>query len=784
MKTSKKTKKFLGGVAIAAVSLGCLGLAGIANAEDTSTTASGSGTASTAVTYPFYSTKASGAISGKPTITFDVSAAQGSTLSEHKLSYIQLGSYYATGTDFQTISSSQDASNAIGTWLTNDLKTYFPNLTTAETYTTADGDPLSWLLTQNSSSSFLGTDLSGQGSTAEDMAIRSLANYLLTQASATGLLKANPTSITLTTTDAKGNPLTNANGAQEGTWQAPAPGVYLILDQDGSNASLPMIVATEPGGTYSVPSGMQDLITNQVALKTQDPQAMPDKAFVVDPTWKDGAATGGQIKTSGLTTTIGSNGAVTYQVAGVFPNYTGYTSYAYSFVDEPGTGMTLAINGGNNLDVAGVPVSTLMGAGTGAVTVTEVTAKGATTTASTPSQLSSITDLEGGDTTTQATLTVTLDEAAMKYLVNHSAKSTSVTAGDAINGGSALTDYSVNTPSPASASDDQGQNGGKQSWTGQTSPTQYFGLDYQAYLNDNVATSTSSSSSSSSASMVSGATTTSSTAVTEASNKAYTVNNGAKSTVTGNVPLSTSGTYNGDKGTPSYNPTTNKNTTSTTNPGKTSQIPAGSITGSNSNGTTDGVPNNTAVGAGINWMKIWASGQPAGGAVFQVENSSGQWLYDTGSGWAWTQDQKNGEYFGATTLDQAAGTTAEDANGKSGLFQISGLGNGTYTVHEVQQATGAAAVLPYFTITVAAGKPETVGITGSNVDTYNLVNETPNGHPFNSGTFNTVENVKHMTSLPLTGGAGVLTGVIAAVLLFGTAGIVLVVYKRKKSQQD
>lgn len=780
MKTSKKTKKLLGGVAIAAVSLGCLGLAGIANAEDTSSTASGSGTASTAVTYPFYSTKAKDAISGTPTITFDVSAAQGNTISQHKLSYIQLGSYYATGTDFQTISTTQDASNAIGTWLTNNLKTYFPNLTTAETYTTADGDPLSWLLTQNSSSSFLGTDLSGQGSSAEDMAIRSLANYLLTQASTDGLLKANPTSITLTTTDAKGNPLTNANGAYEGTWQAPAPGVYLVLDQDGSNASLPMIVATEPGGTYKVPTMMQDLITNQVALKTQDPQTMPDKAFVVDPTWKDGAATGGKIQTSGLTTTIGSSGTVTYQVAGVFPNYTGYTSYTYSFVDQPGTGMTLAINGGNNLDVAGVPVSTLMGVGTNAVTVSETTANNVTTSVSTAADLSKISDLVGGDTSAQATLKVTLDQAAMEYLVSKGAKSTSVTAGDAINGGSALTDYSVTTPAPASASDDQGQNGGKQSWTGQTSPTQYFGLDYQAYLNSDVMTTTpssSSSSSSSSASMVSGAMT-SSTPVTQASNKAYTVNNGAKSTTTGNVPLSTSGTYNGGD-----NPMGNGKT-STTNPGSTSQIPAGKITGTKDNGTTDGVPNNTAVGAGINWMKIWASGQPAGGAVFQVQNSSGQWLYATGSGWAWATSQKDGEYFGATTLDSAAGTTAEDANGKSGLFQISGLGNGTYTVHEVQQATGAAAVLPSFDITVTAGQPETVSTTGTGVNTYNLVNETPNGSPFNSQMFNTVENVKSMSSLPLTGGAGVLTGVIAAVLLFGTAGIVLVVYRRKKSQQD
>ena len=66
----------------------------------------------------------------------------------------------------------------------------------------------------------------------------------------------------------------------------------------------------------------------------------------------------------------------------------------------------------------------------------------------------------------------------------------------------------------------------------------------------------------------------------------------------------------------------------------------------------------------------------------------------------------------------------------------------------------------------------------------NLVNNTPNGNPFNSTHYNTVENVKSLTGLPLTGGAGILTGVIAAVILFGTAGIVLVVYKRRKQQED
>ena len=84
-------------------------------------------------------------------------------------------------------------------------------------------------------------------------------------------------------------------------------------------------------------------------------------------------------------------------------------------------------------------------------------------------------------------------------------------------------------------------------------------------------------------------------------------------------------------------------------------------------------------------------------------------------------------------------------------------------------------------MTVSSTSPEKI-ITTSASD--NLVDNTPNGNPFNSTEYNTVENVKSVTGLPLTGGAGILTGVIAAVLLFGTAGIVLVVYKRRKAQRE
>ena len=747
MKT-KKTKKILGGVAIAAVSLGCLGLAGIANASTlTDTGSSTKGSAPATTTYPFYAGKVSSAMKGNTEVTFNVSTAQGQTLLDHHLTYIQIGSYSPIGSsNFNTISTTQDAANAIGTWASQNS-----TLLGGTAYNPAtDGDPLTWLLTGNSSSTFLGTDLSGQGSTTLDQAVRSLANYLSTQASSSGLLGTSGTSITF------GKTSDNSAGAQQGTWDAPAPGVYLVLDSDGTNQSMPMIVATEPGNGFQVPSTMTDLITNQVALKTQDPLTAPDKQFVTGATWKDNAISGGKLSGTSDTASVGMQNAVTYQVAGVFPNFTGYPSYSYSFVDNPGTGLTLYIQGGQNLDVAGIPVSTLMGDVSGGVTVTEAFPTGnsnGTISASSASELANLKNLTGGS---DASLTVTLNKAALEELITLKAQATTETTGDDINSAGDLANYSVTTPDAKTPNTTQGFNGGKTSYTGQTDPVQYFGLTYQGYLNSDVATASGSS--------------------TSASNTATVVNNGVSSSQSGNAPLSTSGTYNGGT-----NPQGNGKT-STDHPGSTQQIPASKITGTDNNGTTNGVPNKTAVGAGINWMKIWGSGEPATGAVFQVSRGSGssqQWLYATGSGWGWASSQADGEYFGASTLDSSAGTTAS-----GGLFEISGIGDGTYQVHEVKQATGAAAVLPVFSVTVSSGSPETVSLSGAGDSGYNLVNNTPDGNPFNSKDFNTVENVKSMTGLPLTGGAGILTGVIAAVLLFGTAGIVLVVYKRRKKAQE
>lgn len=777
MKTSKKTKKVLGGIAIAAVSLGCLGLAGVANAADTTTTSSGN--TSTSTTYPYNSTALSEAMTGSQTITFNIASdqAESNPIKDHTLSYIQLGSYYGklpagasttttstSPSDFLVVSQSQKVANAIGTWAAANAG-----------YSSADGDPLTWLVSQGK----LGTDLSGQANDTgdnADMNIRSLANTLYSESSSLG----DSANIKLSdTTDTTG------------TWSAPAPGVYLVVDQDGSgNASMPMIISTMPSAGWNVPSTMTDLITNKVALKTQDPLTAPTKQFVNGADWTSSGVSGGKLASTD-SATIGSANTVTYQVAGVFPNFYGYPSYSYSFLDNPGTGMTLNINAGDNLAVAGVPISTLMtDAGASDVTVIETPASGSgsTITASSASQLSNLTNLVGG---TGAQLEVTLNKAALTELMTLKAKGTSITDGNAINAGTALADYQVSAPT----SDPQGQDNGAKSWTGQTTPTtQYFGLDYQAYLNPNVSSGTTASSSSmSSASSTTstatatdqGSDTSESAGITEANNQAYIVNNGTKTTSSGNVPLKSSGSYNGGK--------TDNGQTTQTNP----DTIGGEKDGKPVAGTTNGVPNNNAVGAGLTWMKIWGSGEVAKGAEFEIQNSNGDYLYAAGTnadantnGWAWTSSQSDAEKFVAST-PYSSGVNA-DSDG--GLFQISGLGAGTYKVSEVLQATGAASVKPSFYITLTSGMPEQIstsaptGATTTNgfdeVASYNLVNNTPNGNPFNSNDYNTVENVKSVSSLPLTGGAGILTGVIAAVILFGTAGIVLVVYRRRKQQKD
>ncbi|MBO6071534.1 MAG: hypothetical protein J6O89_01170 [Aeriscardovia sp.] len=759
---STKTKKFLGGVAIAAVSLGCLGLAGIANAADTTTNTGTTSSTSTSGAYQLPTTP--GAMTGSTTITANISTAQttaGQKLTDHTLEYVQIGSYIAHGTSgsFTLSATNQTMEDDLYNFLTatsGGLKQAFPSAS----YTSADGEALNWLFTGNSSGTFLGADASGQAGygTSEntDYAVRLLANYLYANMEPAGSTGSDLQKV-------KWNP---GGTDQTGTFDLPNPGVYLIIDySDSGNASLPIILSTKPSTGYTVPSTMTNYVTDTISLKDQDPQAAPVKQFVTDPsTNSSGDLTGGKL-TGTMSATVGSQNTVTYQISNIFPNTNGYPSYTYKFIDNPGTGMDLDIAKGANMYVAGIPLTTLVGDGDATVTLTTATMgrlQSITTNYGSingTTALSNMPILVGG---TGAQMAVNLNEAGMQYIAAHGYQTSNV-SGKNINFKALSSQDTVTNTVNGTTNTMSGVNKGASSYTGQTQAAssgengnsasaeypqaggELFGLTYQAYLNQDVA--------------YSGGT-------TEASNTAQTINNGTPSTTTTPVPLTTSGTYNGGT------------TTSSGKASGTTQTNPDQITGTDGHmGTTDGVPNIHAVGAGLTWMKIWGSGAVAAGASFYVQNSSKEWLYATGTGWGWTHNKADAQKFEAST--PASGTNPA-ANG--GLFEINGLANGTYTVTEVHAATGADQnVLPSFTVTVTADAPEEIH-TSSASD--NLVNNTPNGSPFNSTDYNTVENVKSLTGLPLTGGAGILTGVIAAVILFGTAGIVLVVYKRRKQQKD
>ena len=800
MKT-KKTKKILGGVAIAAVSLGCLGLAGIANADQTGA-ATGDSTSQTT----FDNALPAEAITGTTTVTFNISAAQtkaGDLISQHNLKYVQIGAYIGHGTSFAV--ESMPAMKAMLTSFINatsgGLDSVFSSA--SKDYAKADNgleDPLTWMLTGNSSGSFLGADPTGQASTTEDQAVRALANYLFSAVPSTDL-----TGITFATTGTN-----SPNGYSYGTWNAANPGIYLVVDTATNNVSMPMIVSTMPGGDYNsnIPSSMKNIVTDTVGLKNQDPSMTPDKNYV----------SGGEISSdtaaTGYSTTIGPNNPVEYQVSNVFPNVQSYPStvstYTYSFNDYPEKGMTVEPS---TLQVAGIPIATLMGEGA------TVTLKGqfganqsaaSSATSATKSYTGSTASLPGvllGGSGVE--MQVSLDVQALQA-IQKDGKATTNTAGGKINNAS-FTQYSVTNPtadgapgstfgtdgntmagqagqasssssktdSAAVAKTDAGSASstpltGQKSWTGQTTPAQLFGMTYDAYLNSSVSQTTN------------GQTT---GGTVEAGNTATTTSGGVTSSSTSSTPLTTNGGYNGSSTTTPNSTTNPSNGTAGTN--TPSSVNPGDIT------HTDGHHNPTSqsTGAGINWMKIWADGDVATGAKFTVQQwtptsssdpatgTAGDWLAASASqGWSWVNKK--------TMADQFASVSGLESSNPAygGLFEISGLASGYYLVSENTTATGAdASVMPQFIVYLNPQGGETVTPYGTYKD---LVNNTPDGNPFFSGMkgetagYNTVENVKSISGLPMTGGAGILTGVIAAVLLFGTAGIVLVVYKRRKSQQD
>ena len=283
-----------------------------------------------------------------------MSKAQGETLADHSLVFYKIGEYLPHGNSAITVSApTQNVENALYQFLTAEasaggLKEAFPDVT----YSSADGEALNWLLTSN----YLGSDATGQNlSQASDNAVRLLANYLYSNDHGIGWTQETVTHGQVTTND----------GYQEETYTLPNPGIYLVVDStNNGNTAMPMIVSTVATGDTGYTGPLTQYMTSQIGLKTQDPQATPVKQFVKDPqtSTAEGTADITGSLTNSMTASVGSANSVTYQISNVFPNFNGYPAYTYKFIDNPGTGMTLNIDGGQNMYIAGIPLSALFNA--------------------------------------------------------------------------------------------------------------------------------------------------------------------------------------------------------------------------------------------------------------------------------------------------------------------------------------------------------------------------------------------------------------------------------------
>ena len=169
------------------------------------------------------------------------------------------------------------------------------------------------------------------------------------------------------------------------------------------------------------------------------------------------------------------------------------------------------------------------------------------------------------------------------------------------------------------------------------------------------------------------------------------------------------------------------------------------------------------------------------GAKFAIKNADGKYL-------AYTPDKDgNGKW---STLDTKPESTAGDTlsgvftTGKNGQVTFPALDEGKYTIEEIAAPNGYVNVGVFFSFTIAANlsgtgadqtaKPSyTIDADGVSSDRWGLVSD-------GSTAEVVVENVKSITQLPLTGGAGTVLFTVVAALLIG-AGVTVGVRSRKAS---
>ena len=172
------------------------------------------------------------------------------------------------------------------------------------------------------------------------------------------------------------------------------------------------------------------------------------------------------------------------------------------------------------------------------------------------------------------------------------------------------------------------------------------------------------------------------------------------------------------------------------------------------------------------------TGDKLEGAKFAIKNADGKYL-------AYTATADGGKKW--SKLDakpDADATSGVFTTGKDGKVKFPALDEGKYTIEEIAAPTGYVNVGVSFSFTIKAN------LTGTGADqtanpTYTIDADSTTSdvwHLVSNGSTAevVVENVKSITQLPLTGGAGTVLFPVVAALLIG-AGVTVGVRSRKAS---
>ena len=156
-------------------------------------------------------------------------------------------------------------------------------------------------------------------------------------------------------------------------------------------------------------------------------------------------------------------------------------------------------------------------------------------------------------------------------------------------------------------------------------------------------------------------------------------------------------------------------------------------------------------------------------AKFKLENAGGKWA---------TVDA-NGKLTGWADTKDAGSVLTSDANG---LFEIIGLDQGTYKLHEIEAPAGYNLLKDPITIVITATVTDTETTQELTALTIKVGDNTENGDVTTGVVTTTVENNSGAT-LPETGGMGTtMFYIFGAVLMIGAA--VLLVTKRRMNMAE